>query len=459
MPETSTNSAASGAVLFRIAVCLVILALGVVAMYLLESAKRPPANAPPHERAVRVEVSPAKFEDVVVALTSWGEVRPRDTVVISPVISGRIVYVHPRLEAGEIIPEGETLFRVDPRDYQAALDDAKATAKQWAATVSRLKTQYELDTGRLKTLNRNVELAQSELARLTKLKSQSRVITEAEVEASERTANLAVDAADQLAHMVELYPFQIAEAEATLKSIESKVYLAETNLERTTVATPFDARIKSADLELDQFVSPGTAVVTLADDSILEIAVPLDSREARDWLRFDSPEDYGPSQSQSWFSHLTPVDVEVIWTEDNRTGHHNGRLERVEKFDPATRTLTLVARLDGKEVLATEPDGLPLVEGMFCMVKIPGKVAHDVVRVPAAAVSFPRDGTGERVLYVARKNDQGEFHLATRRVKESHKDGEFSFIQTGIQEGDYVITTMLVNPLENTLLEVSLPEE
>ena len=82
--------------------------------------------------------------------------------------------------------------------------------------------------------------------------------------------------------------------------------------------------------------------------------------------------------------------------------------------------------------------------------------------MPAEAVSFDREASGYRTVYVAVKDPETvELRLKSKPVKESHIEGEFVYLAEGLDEGDLVITTRLINPLENTLLDVEdpLPQE
>ena len=74
---------------------------------------------------------------------------------------------------------------------------------------------------------------------------------------------------------------------------------AEVNLQRCRVTSPFTGRIKTASVEIGQFVSPGQPLVTLADDTLLEIQVPLDAGDARQWLQFERKPSENPT---AWFS-------------------------------------------------------------------------------------------------------------------------------------------------------------
>ena len=440
-------------VIVRIIACIAILAVSVGAMVLLASQREEPAKAAVRERPIRVDVQTAAFENVQVSIVGYGEARARDTVVIAAEIPGRVVEIHPRLDAGEVIPRGEVLFKIDPRDYQARFDENSATVQQMRSTIERWKKQFVIDRDRLDTLARSRELADAEYNRVKQLFEVDQVGTQSAVDGAERAMNVAKDQYDQLAQVVDLYPLRIRESEDGLVSAEAMFSMAQANLERTVVYAPFNARIKEVKLEQGQYVAPGAQVLTLADDSIVEVSVPLDSRQARQWLRFDAPVAQAAEAKTAWFSALENVEVEVFWTEDEANYQWKGRVSRVEKFDAETRQLTVVVQVSGADAQNTDAGRLPLVEGMFCKARIPGRVAENVVKLPAECVGFDRDASGFRSVYVAAPADGGALRLKTVKVKESHMEGQDMYISEGLNPGDLVITTRLVNPLENSLVE------
>ena len=262
-------------------------------------------------------------------------------------------------------------------------------------------------------------LAKAEYERINKLFLEDRVGTQAGVEKAEQSYNSLQD--------------QISQVEHSLRS-------AEINLGRSVVRAPFDARIKSISLEKEQYVSPGMNVVTLADDSVLEINVPIDSRDSDRWLLFDGK---GPSGSGAWFNGLKNVKCKIRWTESMSDSYWTGTLHRVVEFDKQTRTLTVAVRVEGKDALSADGKALPLVEGMFCSVEIPGKTLEGIYRVPRWAVSF------ENTVYLSINN-----RLKTVPVKVARMEGEDAFIYDGLEPGDTVIITRLINPLENSLLNI-----
>jgi len=429
-------------VLFRILACAVILFVGIAGMKLLASMKKPPSEAKPEELVLKVNALEARLENVTVSIFGYGEAQPLNSVSISPEVAGRVVSIHPRLEPGEVINQGDLLFAVDSSNYKAACDEAAASVAQLQNTIKRLTTRYHIDRDRLKTIERSRILARDEFDRLKKLFEEHHVGTRSGVDAAERAYNGAADQADQMQQAVTIYPLQIRETESALSAARARLELTTINLERCSIIAPFNGRIKMAAVESGQYVAPGQPVVILADDSILEIRVPLDSRDARKWLKFDAP---GTSDTGAWFSDLNDEPVIINWTEERDSHSWTGILNRVVAFDPQTRTLTVAVRIPSASAGPSESAGLPLVEGMFCQVEIPGRVLNNVIRLPRWAVSF------KNTVYISNEN-----RLKTVAVTVVHKAGDEVFVSDGLAPNDLVIITRLVDPLENTLLNVTL---
>ena len=437
-------------VLATILICAAVLVAGAGGMGLLASRREPPKQAVSEETALRVEAVKVQPESVEATIKSHGEVRALNTVSIAPEVAGKIVRIHADLEVGGQIAEGDELFAIDPRDYEAHLDQARASLKMNGSAVERLEKQYAIDRERLKTLQRSCDLAEDEFGRIRELFDKDEVGTQSMVDQAERSYNTAADMAEQLGQTVALYPVRISEAESMVASAKAQVALAKVSLERTVVKAPFNARVESVQLEAGQFARAGTDVLLLADDSILEISVPLDSREAANWLKF-ADEDGGSfgdgAAGEAWFRGIEPVTCEIRWTEDKAGHFWKGVLNRVEKFEQKMRTVTVAVRIGGGAARFSGPDRLPLVEGMFCEVKIPGRELKGLYRLPATAVNF------EGTVYL---NVDGR--LKSTAVEKAFIEGEEAFISAGLNPGDEVITTRLVDPLENSLLDI-VPRE
>jgi RND family efflux transporter MFP subunit len=426
----------------RIAVCVLILFTGIGGFLALASLKKPPAEADNGERALKVRVLSVSAQTIPITVTGYGPVRALNVVKLSAQVGGQVVALHPRLEVGEVIGEGELLLRIDPRDYTAAVAQSRAEVAQWRSVVQRLQKQAGIDAERLKTLERSRELAGAEFERVQTLFATHGVGTRSGVDRAERAYNASADLADQMAQAVALYPIRIEESRSSLAAARARLEQAQANLERCEVRAPFSGRLTLTSVEQGQFVAPGTVLAALADDTVLEIQVPLDSRDVRKWLRFA---DTATSTSGAWFGQPEAVACRVRWTEDKQGHVWHGTLHRVVAFDQKTRTITVAVRVLAAAA-RSENGGLPLVENMFCTVEIPGKDLPNAFRVPRAAVSYAN------TVFLA----QGD-RLKTRSVQVARVDGDDAYITGGLGNGDRVIVTRLVDPLENSLLEILQP--
>jgi RND family efflux transporter MFP subunit len=423
----------------RIILCLIILLSGAGGFLVLASLKKPPAEVENGERALKVDVIAVAAKSTAVQITGYGEVRSLNSVKISAEVAGQVQSVHPRLEVGEVIPAGELLFEIDSRDYAAAVAQSQAEVAQWSSSLQRLRKQYAIDAERLKTLERSRDLAKAEFDRINDLFLSHSVGTRSGVDRAEQAYNAALDQSDQMAQSVTVYPIRIKEARSSLAGAKARLQRAQADLDRCSVQAPFAGRLTRAAVETGQYVAPGQGLVTIADDTVLEIQVPLDSRDVRQWLQF---KDLQPSAPGAWFGQPEAVTCNIRWTEDKQGHMWRGTLHRVVTFDQKTRTVTVAVRVASADARSRNK-GLPLVEGMFCQVEIPGRTLEQVYQVPRTAVSF------KNTVFTVKDR-----RLKTIAVEVARVDNDYAYITGGLSDGDRVIVTRLVDPLENALLEI-----
>lgn len=423
----------------RVVVSALIVLVGLGGFVTLASLKTPPAEVQSGERPLKVKVLPVKAASIPVTITGYGEVRTVKAVNISAEVAGRVVAVHSRLRVGELIAADELLLQIDDRNYAAAAAQGRAEVDQLASVVVRLEKQAVIDAHRLKTLERSRDLAKAEFERVRDLLTEHKVGTRSSVDRAEQAYNAAVDQVDQMDQSVSLYPIRVKEAKSSLEAARARLQQARANLERCEIRAPFGGRLTMADVEQEQYVSPGKPLVVMADDRLLEIQVPLDSRDVRQWLRFEAATD---GENRAWFGQPEPVVCRIRWTEDKKGHAWSGHLHRIVAYDQKTRTITVAVRIKAADAVS-ENGALPLVSGMFCAVEIPGRTLPSAFTVPRAAVSF------KNTVFVA-----VDRRLKTVDVQVARVDGDHAYITGGLDEGDSVIVTRLVDPLENSLLEV-----
>ncbi len=95
------------------------------------SFERPPAP---------VTVATAVAKDVPVYMDAVGKIAAREVVSIQPQVSGRITKIH--FADGADVKAGDLLFTIDPRPYQAQLNQAQANLAQAVAALSLAKVNF-----------------------------------------------------------------------------------------------------------------------------------------------------------------------------------------------------------------------------------------------------------------------------------------------------------------------------
>ena len=93
-----------------------------------------------------VSVTSAKRADFPIVLESLGQVQPYNTVLVRARVDGEIVKIG--FKEGQIVKQGDLLAQIDPRPFQAALDQAVAKKAQDEANLANAK----LDLTRYATL-------------------------------------------------------------------------------------------------------------------------------------------------------------------------------------------------------------------------------------------------------------------------------------------------------------------
>ncbi len=401
--------------------------------------KRAPAEASLEQdvKPMYVEVVTVAPEDVPVTISGYGQVAAKKTVTITPQVSGEVMAIHPMLIAGGVVPEGELLFALDPRAYASQVAEAEAQVQRQESARERLEAESRHKAADLESLQRNGELARQHHARAKQLFDEG-VGSQSAVDEAERALLTAQNEIDSLKRNVSLYPIQLEELASEVASAQARLDRFRVDLEHTQVHAPFRARVKSVTIEAGEVVAPGVSAVELVDDSVLEIAVPLNSRDARQWLRFAERE---AADRTSWFGALAPTTCRIRWTEGEAAHYWEGSLHRVADYEQESRTVTVIVRVSGEQVLA--PDRFPLVEGMFCTVEIPGRSMEGVYRLAPHVVSF------ENTVYLAVDGLLKTVSVEVVRIEE-----DYTYVSGGLKPGDQVITTRLVNPLDRYPLSI-----
>lgn len=420
-------------------VCILIILGGIAGMSRLASSRKMPPKQEASRTTAVVETIPAEKQDIAVSVTGYGEAAPVRLTAISAQVSGRVTGIHPSLDQGGRVREGDILFTMDTADFKIEEEKALIQVELQKNQMEQLNISLEKDRDRLKTVRLNTCLAKTEYLRLKQLYDENRVGTLSGVEAAEQAWNTLMDTEKNLEKAIALYPLQIQEAQSSLADAQSDLKAHRLNLSRCVVTAPFTGRIRSCDIETGTFVSLGTTVLTLADDNVLEIRVPLSDQDAFEKLRLGNLRN---NSSGTW--DLDRIDCRVETVTGNLSASLAASVHRVVRYDSASHTVYLAVRVSRDAQDAVGGD-IPLMDGMFCRAVLKGKAVSGVVKVPASVVST------DRTLYLARKQ-----HLKTLPVTPVMETGDTLYVTGEFLPGDQIIVTPLAHPVENMPLALSV---
>ncbi len=128
-------------------IALVVVALLVAGALAWRFLQRPdPSAKPATDAPIPVTAVTVEQRDVPIYLTALGTVQALNTVTVRPQVGGQLISLD--FEEGAEVEKGAVIARIDPRSYQAALDQAIAKQKQDEAQLrasrSTLKRYEEL---------------------------------------------------------------------------------------------------------------------------------------------------------------------------------------------------------------------------------------------------------------------------------------------------------------------------
>lgn len=130
----------------RVVVYVVLLAVvGLIVWRVYQNHQKAAANSASQaaalmSRPVPVQVVTAEQKAMPIYLTGLGTVTPYYSVTVKARVSGELLPV--KFTEGQEVKEGETIMVIDPKPYQAALDQAKGTLAHDQALLKNAQAEY-----------------------------------------------------------------------------------------------------------------------------------------------------------------------------------------------------------------------------------------------------------------------------------------------------------------------------
>ena len=196
------------------------------------------------------------------------------TVAISSQVTGAIVDLH--VTDNQVVGANAPLVRIDPRDYEAALAQAKAQVTQGEAAIANLDAQIETQKARIEQAQEQLRQTQAalEFAQQENTRAQDLFMTGAGTQqrAQQAASNLrqaeaafgAAKANSKAAEMeLAILQAQRMEAAGRLEQARAAQSQAETNLSRTEIRAPVASRVTKLSAARGNYAQPGQALMML----------------------------------------------------------------------------------------------------------------------------------------------------------------------------------------------------
>ena len=384
-------------IVLLILIPLMILGAGAaVTAFLIKTRAKAKKNDP--ERAIPlVEVIPAELTSHQVIVAAMGTVLPAKQVIIQPQVSGQVIEHSPNLVPGGRFSTGDIVSRIDPRDYELAIIQQKAS-------VERARFELKVEEGRQQVARREWHIMEKSSSMTT---NQDLALRKPHLEA----------------------------ARASLASADSRLKQAEISLARTTIKAPFNSFVQEEFIEVGQLVSPQSRIATLVgtDQFWVQVSLPVNQLT---WINI-------PLDDESTASPATVLHRMGAGKENSRKGKV---LRLLGDLDPVGRMARVLIAVDDPLGIKDSdgPEALPLLVGAYVEVKIKGKELRDVFAVPRLALHDLNR------VWIMNSDDLLEF----REIAIIWRSEDTIFVTGGLQQGERIITSQLPSPVPGTQLRV-----
>lgn len=334
--------------------------------------QEPPKAAPP---PAQVEAYITKAQTVPITFDHTGQIQASQSVDIRARVTG--VLMDQGFVEGTTVTQGQYLFRIDPRVYEADVRVGAANVLQAQA---------------------NVQSADRDLKR-TRLLTQTKAVSQEELDKALTTYET---------------------ASAAQKLAEANLYKAQVELTYTTVTAPISGKIGKAEKR------PGDLVDTTDNSLLCSI-----SKQDPIWVVFFVSEremlEYRRDVAEG--NVIVPADGKLqvgVTLLDQTDYKYTGEINFFDvKIDPQTGTALVRAELPNTEG--------QLVPGQFVKAHVRGVIRPNVILLPQLAVQQGMQGS---FVYVS--DPQGVVEM--RPIKTGKWEGRSWIVESGLKAGERVLT-------------------
>ncbi len=378
-------------VALRVALPLILLAIGIFGMSALVAMRKPNQRVEPQRIAPLVMVEPIAADAGTVRLHVDGTVVPKREVTIAAEVAGRIVAVNENFKAGRYVTQGTQLVFIDKAVYELAVGQLKAEQAQLAADQEQLAVEGENLAKLIQLSTREEKLALENLRRAQELYNPERGIrniTPAQFEAVELELLRAQNSLQQLKNSQSLLASRGQRLIAQQLLAEYRLRQAEIDLERTTIFAPLSGVISMQAVEVNDFVQRGTVLFKIEDTQSVEVRCQLRADDLY-WIWSTTKHSAGGTVD---VLHEPPrVKAKIYYDVAGQRYAWDGFLARYEGsgLSSTTRTVATLVEVPQPQRLGAT-DGPPtLIRGMYVQIEMEIEPLVPLLRLPIEALHPP----------------------------------------------------------------------
>jgi RND family efflux transporter MFP subunit len=424
--------------------------LGLVAFAVLATGCGSNANSATNDNTnteptiVDVQTVQATIVPIPTYVEATGNLTSDAQTDVAPAIAGKIVEVN--FDIGSYVTQGSVLLRLDPRDAQIRLEQARAQVEQQRQAVQQAESNAEQalanlrqtqarlgvrdgetfqikDFSQVKSITAQLELAEKELRRTERLletgdvsrstydqrKSQRDSLL-GQLDEARSNAAVAIKAIDTARAAYESQRSAVGVARAALANSQTQIDAAQKALGDTSVLAPISGFVAERTADLGEYISPNTPnakIATIVRTSTLRVRIDV------------SEQDISKIATGQGVSVSTSA-----WPDRNFAGV----VVRISPSLNATaRTLTVEAEIQNV-------DGL-LKPGQFATVRITQSKPEPAVMIPVRAVKTAGEMNS---VFVVKEGFARETFVQLGLL-----EGEQIQVKSGVIEGDQVVVSDL----------------
>ena len=329
------------------------------------------AAAPPPPPVV--EVAPVLQRTVPVVGEWVGTTEGFVNTQIQPQVSGYLI--RQDYHEGGLVRKGQLLFEIDPRPFQALLDQAKGQLAQAEAQVANAELNVKRD------------------------------IPEAEAHAIPQSQ---LDSDTQ----------SLRGAKAAAEAAQAAVEQAQLNLGYTRVVSLVDGIAGINTVQVGNLVGPSAVLTSVSQVNPIKVYFPISEQE---YLRMA---DGGVQHNVDWLTHASRIQLQMILA-DGTTYSSPGKIAFADRqVNTQTGTIQIVGEFPNPKNL--------LRPGQYARVRAMTGTLAGALLVPQAAVS---QAQGSYQVTVVGPDNRAQL----RTVKVGPTEGSLWVINTGLNPGERVV--------------------